>query len=51
MIHQIDIINMREQMQIDADCILDGIQDDNCLTLICQMIVDHTNELLEKGRE
>jgi hypothetical protein len=51
MIHQIDLIEHSEQMQEDIMCIMDGIQDDDCVTMVCQVIVDHINVLLAKGRE
>lgn len=42
-----DLLEQREQMQEDARCILDGIEDlfmDN----LCQMIVDRMNILINQ---
>jgi hypothetical protein len=43
-----DIEEQREQMQEDVDCILDGL-DDKVIELVCQVIVDRCNILIDKG--
>jgi hypothetical protein len=45
MITKQDLLDQREQMQEDARCILDGI-DDSFMDNLCGMIVDRMNILI-----
>lgn len=43
-----DIIEQREQAQQDVLCVLDGIDNQDILDNVCQVIVDRFNILLNK---
>lgn len=44
MITKLDLLNLREQIQEDLECLLDG-QDDELIINTCQMIVDRFKPL------
>ena len=49
MLTEQDLLEQREQIQEDAACILDGVEDeDNLLNLIEEMVFDRFQILLDK---